>query len=117
MAKPLRIYLDTSVPNAVLDPKDPDRQSETRAFWARLDQYEVFISRLVLDEIDQTPDPQKQAQLRDLVKGFQILPTDDSEVETLALAYVHAGVFSVTHIDDSIHIAAASVNRLDAVVS
>ncbi len=61
MAEPLRIYLDTSVPNAVLDPKNPHRQSETKAFWTRLDQYRVFISHLVLGEIDQTPDPQKHA--------------------------------------------------------
>lgn len=117
MVKPLRIYLDTSVPNAVLDPKNPHRQSETKAFWTRLDQYDVFISQLVLDEIDQTPDPQKQGQLQDLVKGFHILPVDDPEVEALALAYVQAGVIPVTHIDDATHIAVASVNRLDAVVS
>jgi len=117
MAKPLRIYLDTSVPNAVLEPKNAHRQSETKAFWTRLDQYRVFISQLVLGEIDQTPDPQKRSQLRELVKGFQILPVDDPEVEFLALAYVQAGIIPVTHIDDATHIAVASVNRLDAVVS
>ncbi len=117
MAGPLRIYLDTSVPNAVLDPKNLQRQSETKALWTRLDQYRVFISYLVLGEIDQTPDPQKQGQLRDLVKGFQVLPTDDPEVEFLALAYVQARIIPTTHIDDATHIAVASVNRLDAVVS
>lgn len=48
MAKRQKIYLDTSVPNAYFDDKNPFRQEITREFRERLKEYEVFVSNYVI---------------------------------------------------------------------
>ena len=52
--------------------------------------------------------------LFELFRDLKFPLRGEGEVEG---AYVQAGVIPVTHIDDATHIAVASVNRLDAVVS
>jgi predicted nucleic acid-binding protein len=37
MPKRIKIYLDTSVPNAYFDDKNPFRKEITREFWKKLD--------------------------------------------------------------------------------
>lgn len=59
MAKRLKIYLDTSVPNAYFDKRNSLRKEITRSFWRRLDEYEVFISNLVLEEINDIGDKEE----------------------------------------------------------
>ena len=36
MLKKLKLYLDTSVPNAYFDDKNPPRQITTKEFWQKL---------------------------------------------------------------------------------
>ena len=48
MPRKPKLYLDTSVPNAYFDEKNPYRQEITRQFWLKLKEYQVFISDLVV---------------------------------------------------------------------
>ncbi len=48
----LRVYLDTSVLSAYFDERTPDRMVETRVFWVRLSEFEVYTSTLVREEIE-----------------------------------------------------------------
>ncbi|MEK7396871.1 MAG: hypothetical protein AAB116_08030 [Candidatus Poribacteria bacterium] len=52
MPKRLEIYLDTSIPNAYFDDKNPFRKEITKEFWKKLDDYEIFVSDLVIKEIE-----------------------------------------------------------------
>ena len=52
MPKRIKLYLDTSVPNAYFDEKNSHRKEITRQFWLKLKEYEVFISDLVIREIE-----------------------------------------------------------------
>ncbi|GAK50851.1 hypothetical protein U14_02092 [Candidatus Moduliflexus flocculans] len=47
----MKIYIETSVPNAYLDSTKPERQQETQTFWKRLSGYQVYISDFVVKEI------------------------------------------------------------------
>ncbi|HHT9133938.1 MAG TPA: type II toxin-antitoxin system VapC family toxin [Candidatus Avalokitesvara rifleensis] len=117
MAKRLKIYLDTSVPNAYFDERNSLRKEMTRSFWRRLDGYEVFISNLVLEEINDIGDKEKKKALLALISGFKVLSSTEEDVKALAEEYVTRGIFPVRYIEDAVHIAVASLNSLDVLIS
>ena len=86
MLRKLKIYLDTSVPNAYADDKNPLRQETTKDFWARLDQYKVFISDIVIEEIEATGDETKRNRLLDIIKGFDKLSGEGEEIKNTLLS-------------------------------
>ncbi len=117
MARKIKIYLDTSVPNAFLDDKNPIRQDVTKALWTKLDQYDVFISDIVIEEMEATGDEVIRKKLLDLIKGFTILSGKGEEIATLTEEYITRKIIPVKHIEDAAHIAIATVCSLDVLVS
>ena len=117
MAKRLKIYLDTSVPNAYFDERNALRKEMTRSFWRRLDEYEVFISNLGLEEINDIGDKEKKKALLALISGFKMLSSTEKDVKALAEEYVTRGIFPVRYIEDAVHITVASLNSLDVLIS
>lgn len=117
MPKRLKLYLDTSVPNGYFDAKNLNRQQITRQFWLKLNKYQVFISDIVIDEIKATRNKGRRQDLLKLVKSFDCLSTKTDEIKTLAKEYVIRGVIPVQHIEDAAHIAVATVNSLDVLIS
>jgi len=117
MARKLKIYLDTSVPNAYIDDGNSTRQVATKEFWARLHQYNVFISDIVIEEIEATGDENKKNRLLDLTRGFEKLPSKGQEIEALTEEYVMRGIIPLKHIEDAVHIAVATVYSVDVLVS
>ena len=118
MRKQIKLYLDTSVPNALHDQKKPDRSELTRGFWKRLSEYEVCISEITLEELRRTKeiDPQKEQLLLELVEGFAILPST-KDAEKLANLYIRHGVIPEKHSNDALHLAIATVHNVDYLVS
>lgn len=114
MEEKLKLYLDTSVPNALLDEKKPDRCVLTKAFWKKLKHYEVFISEITLDELRKTReiDPQREELLLELIAEFTILPLTQ-EAENLASLYVKHAVIPEKHTNDALHLAIATVHHVD----
>ena len=117
MPRKPELYLDTSVPNAYFDEKNPHRQEITRQFWLKLKVYQVFISDLVIREIKATGDEKLRENLIKLVKDFETLSTKSGETRILSEEYVSRGIIPVKHIEDAVHIAAATINSLDILVS
>jgi predicted nucleic acid-binding protein len=117
MPKVLKVYLDTSVPNGYFDDKNLERQRITKEFWPKLKEYQVFISEMVIEEIKATGKEEKKQGLLNLVKNFVSLSSETAEIKTLAEEYVTRGVIPAKHIEDAIHIAVATVNSLDILVS
>lgn len=110
------LYLDTSVPSAYYDSRDPKRQELTREFWPKLLEYRVYISSLVLEELENVLEPGLKAMLLSLVDGFEILGLDD-EVLALAGKYIAEGIIPAKYEGDACHIALASVNDIDYLIS
>jgi predicted nucleic acid-binding protein len=117
MPRRYRLYLDTSVPNAYFDEKNPYRQEITRQFWSQLKEYDVLISDLVIREIKATGNEKLRKKLIEHVKDFELLSTESSEIMLLAERYVSEGIIPTKHIEDAVHIAVATVNLLDILVS
>jgi predicted nucleic acid-binding protein len=117
MPRRLKIYLDTSIPNAYFDAKNSNRQEITRTLWFKLNEYHVFISDLVIQEIEATGDKKLREDLLDLVKDFDPLSTENEEIQILSEEYVSRGVIPINYIGDAVHIAVATVNSLDILVS
>ena len=117
MPRKFKLYLDTSVPNAYFDLKDPYRQEITKQFWSRLKEHHVYVSNLVIKEIKATGDEKLRKNLIQLVKDFELLSTKSTEIRALAEEYVSRGIIPVKHIEDAVHIAVTTVNSLDILVS
>ena len=111
-----KIYFDTSVLSAYFDLRKPDRAQLTKEFWRKIPSYEPCVSTLVIDELNQIASPALKKKLFELVKTCAVLQIDD-ESETLALAYIQAGILPKKYIDDALHIAAAVVHGIKLLVS
>mgnify|MGYP001572151248 FL=1 len=114
-----KLYFDTSVFNfAIADDVPAEKEITLRLFEeVRSGKYNVFISEIVMLEINKAPEP-KAIELRDCIKKInpEELIFDDS-AEILAREYIEKGIIPVKYEDDAFHIAIASVNDLDAIVS
>lgn len=104
------------MPSAYYDFKDRKRMLETRRFWKVLKYYDVYVSALTLAELRQAKDPSKREKLIDLVKNFkslEIIP----DAEGLADEYLREKIIPSRYRGDALHLAIASVNNIDYLVS
>ena len=51
------------------------------------------------------------------MKTFECLSTEDNEIKTLSEEYIARGVIPVKYIEDALHVAVATVNSLDILIS
>ena len=110
-----KIYLDTSVISALFDERTPERVAMTTDFWLKLDDYEVFISELVLEELERTNELVRDKMLS-AIKDFIVLKIS-KDVEELAQIYVKQGIFPEKYFDDALHVALTSVNQIGVLLS
>lgn len=114
-----KFYFDTSIFNfALADDVPLEREITLRLFDEVKDgKCEVFISEVVLGEINRAPEA-IAVRLRDCVK--RVNPEElvlDANAQTLAKEYIKRSVIPPKYEDDAFHIAIASVNDLDVIVS
>lgn len=116
-----RIYLDTSVISHIDAPHKPTQEAITKAFYRVLDdranEFELFISPVVLLEVDACPEP-KQAKLLKLLNDLNCtILSESSEVNELIETFIEEKVLDAKHYRDLAHIAYAVVARCDYIVS
>jgi hypothetical protein len=116
----LKLYLETSVWNFYYADDAPEKKAITREFFQQAlptSGFDIYISEIVLDEIDGASQD-KVTQLRQLVEQFQpkVLLWETAVTE-LAEAYLVNKVLSPKSLSDAHHVAFASVNHLDFVIS
>lgn len=118
-SKKIRVYLDTSVVS-YLDQQDaPEKMSETKEVWDKIKEgnYEVFISTLVIDELQQCQEPKRTYLLNQLNEiDFTILEVNEGTVR-LAEKFIDFGVLKKKSFEDCQHIAAAILSNCDIIVS
>lgn len=115
----LRIYLDTSVISHLQVDDVPEKMASTLKLWDEIkqDQYDVYISGLVIAEIDECPES-KRAALYEYLKEITFeTATLNDEIVSLANRYIEAGIVPSRCKDDAVHLATASVNDCNVVVS
>lgn len=109
------LYFDTSVISGYFDERNPERMKMTMDSFNNITGYYCYVSDLVVAEINGASS-EMQEKMLDLIKEFAVLSFDDDELK-LAREYVSRGIFPQRFIDDAVHVAIASTNSIDIIVS
>jgi predicted nucleic acid-binding protein len=113
--KQQRIYIDTSIVGGFFD---IEFEKETKLLFQRLENKEIIfvISDLLREELKDAPE-----WVRNLLNNYdensleKVILTD--EARELAEKYVAENVVGKTSLDDCRHIALATINKVDVLVS
>lgn len=119
MAKPTKLYIDTSVWNFALEAERADSiiTYEFLKTVSNSNEYSLFISDLVEAEINDAFDKRKE-ELTKLLEIFQpVVITSNEDAFNLANSYVAEKLIPETFKDDAIHIATATVNHCNFLIS
>ena len=110
----LRIYTDTSVIGGFFD---DEFSIDTKLLFDEIKNgvYQVVISDLTERELINAPDKVKTL-LKDLDIDFDLIPVSRESIG-LANEYLKEKVVGQTSINDCIHIATATINKVDLLIS
>jgi len=115
----LKLYLETSVWNFFFADDAPEKMDVTKEFFdsVRRGFYEVYISEVVLKEINNAP-KDKRDRLTKLIDQCAPIRVDIvEEAEKLASIYLEKKIVPETKRDDALHIAIATAFEMDAVIT
>jgi predicted nucleic acid-binding protein len=119
MGRKLKLYFDTSIFNFAFAEDALDKMSVTLKLIeeVKAGKYDVYISQIVLREIGEALE-KKAGKLINLINDIQPLELEfNAECYELASEYIKRGIIPKKYEDDAFHIAVASVNDLDALIS
>jgi len=114
-----KLYLDTSVPSAYYDTSKPVRQLVTQKWFENeAASYELYISILTIEELNNLKNAQKLLNINELLGGFDIkvLQISDKAIE-LGNEYIKKGAIPPSEPEDAYHIAIATINGIEALAS
>ncbi|MCX6148360.1 MAG: type II toxin-antitoxin system VapC family toxin [Candidatus Kapabacteria bacterium] len=121
MSKKLKIYLDTSIINFLFADDAPEKQEVTIDFFDNyINVYEVYISQVVIDEINQTNDLVKKRDLLQVISKYNLKFVNigiNEEVIYLAELYLKNNILPKKSIADSLHIALCVINKIEILLS
>ena len=110
-----RIYIDTSVIGGYFD---DEFEEHTRSLFERIinEDFDIYFSEI--NETELILAPQEVRELKNLIPSscFKFLELSD-EAKLLAETYISEKALGKASLNDAYHIAIASVNRLDCLVS
>jgi predicted nucleic acid-binding protein len=112
VSKKISLYLDTSVIGGYFD-KEFEKDTKLLFEKIKAGKYNVFISDLVEDELEKAPE-----NVKNLLNNFKfqwLKITSDCKI--LADEYIKEKVVGATSRDDCMHIATATINNIDILVS
>ena len=112
----LSLYLETSVIGAYLDNGEPFRRDLTIRWWEHeLFEYRPVISLLVQRELERVPEPHRTGYLK-IAEPIEKLELTE-EIAILAEGYINRGIFHRKYIADAMHVAFASIHKIDYLVT
>ena len=120
MKKKLKIYLDTSVINFLFADDAPDLKNITIDFFDNyLEDYEVFISDIVINEIKKTNNESKKLLLIEVIDKYKIKIFADivEEIFILSEEYINRSIIPKSKIEDALHLAFATFYEFDVLLS
>ena len=119
MADKVKIYLDTSVISCLQVHETPERMADTLRLWEDIKAgiYDVVISDITIDEINDCPEPKRSFMLSELKKIPLIVIEAEKKVEELSREFIRLGILKEKNIYDCMHIATALLAKCDIIVS
>ena len=115
----LKVYLDTSVISHLFQEDVPEKMTDTRQLWEmfRKEKYDVYLSTVTLEEIEDCPEP-KRSQLLDCLEQINYtLVRINSNVAEIAEQIIEMGILTKKSYDDCQHIGAAIIGECDCIIS
>jgi len=117
--KKLKLYLETSVWNFLFEEQGLEKRKWTEFLFDeyRNGRYELFISEVVAEEISRARSPRRE-QLDEAIRIWnpEVLHLGQEE-RRLSERYIEAHFIPERYIDDVNHLAIASVNEIDVLIS
>jgi rRNA-processing protein FCF1 len=115
-----KIYLETTMFNFPFADDSPQYKADTLQLFneIRAGHFKPYTSEYVIDELNDTADESKRNLMKALIADYnvKILPLND-ETARLASLYVQNGVIPQRFNTDAVHIASATVNNMDFIIS
>ncbi|MDR2964449.1 MAG: hypothetical protein LBU88_01590 [Treponema sp.] len=115
-----KIYLETTIFNFPFASDAPQYRADTLRLFAEIKsgKFRPFTSEYVLDELEETKDPEKLKEMKALIidNKVEVIPGND-EIIRLADLYIAEGVIPKKYSPDALHIAAATIANLDYIIS
>ena len=115
----LKLYLDTSVWNFLYADDAPEKKEITERFFEQVKagKYELFTSETVFFEIGKAPKIKRDLLMKTIHEFSPEFLSQTKEVSRLAKSYMENGVLGEKHLYDLLHLAYASVNGIEILVS
>ncbi|MDR0877427.1 MAG: hypothetical protein LBN21_05195 [Treponema sp.] len=114
-----KLYLETTVFNFYYAEKDSKKKEDTHKLFDAIKKgkYEVYTSWFVQNEIARDT-PEKYKKMQELLEKYaQKTVSFNKEASTLAEIYIKNQIIPLKYRTDALHIATATVNNLDFVIS
>lgn len=113
----LRLYLDTTIPNYLFADHYPERKEITRLLMKAIGskEYEAYISDVVVRELTAAPEPLLAKMMAEIMNIPRLQSIEVTE--KLSRVYLKNKIFSPIYMDDARHVAIATINNIDALVS
>ena len=120
MNKKLKIYLDTSVINFLFADDAPEKRDVTIDFFENyLDDYDIYISNIVINEILKTKNQTKMDLLLNSISKFnlEIYAIENEEIIDLSNIYLEKTIVPKNQNEDAKHLAYATYYEFDILLS
>jgi rRNA-processing protein FCF1 len=117
--KKLKIYLETTIFNFVFADDALDKKQDTIKLFDEINsgKYLPYTSDYVVQELQEAEEP-KKTQMIDLIEQYKIKFLEaNKDAEILADKYVAENIIPLRYRTDGLHIAIATINDLDIIVS
>jgi len=113
------IYIETSIFNFAFADDVPDKKRDVLRLFEEINAnlYIPYTSDYVLQELKRTVGQKRESMIELIGQYGMTFLAKNEEAEMLANIYVAEGVVSEKHLIDAIHIAMATVNDLNFIVS
>ena len=119
--KKLKVYLDTSIIGFLFADDSPEFKKITVDFFNNyINDFEVFISDIVILELERTKDKYLRERLLKVIDDYKIKIIDTSnheEIRRLAQVYIDENIIPENKLEDALHIAICTVNEYDILLS
>jgi hypothetical protein len=111
----MNFYVDTSVVGGL---EDEEFAADSRALWQCFEagKHRLVLSFHTLRELQQAPDAVRR-HVRAVPEQHVIVLVESKEAEELARTYLRRGIVGPGSSSDALHVALATVGRVDAMVS
>ena len=114
----LRLYFETTTFNYFFDEEREGHKDVVKLFESvKAGEFEGYTSDYVIDELKKAEEPKSSNMMALIVKYGLTVLHKKAEVENLSELYISHGIIPTSHIYDSLHVALASVYKLERIIS